>query len=124
MKIALAIFLVAHGLPHIVGFIVYWQISDFEEMTYKTTILNGRVDLKDIGIRFVGIVWLLLALAFIFNGIVLIMEYPFWEELAITISIISLIFCILCWPDSKIGAGVNILILILLALNKNFVFIT
>jgi len=124
MKIVLAILLVAHGFAHLVGFIVYWRISDFEEMKYKTTILNGKVDLKDIGIRIIGIFWLLLALGFIFNGIVLIMGLTFWEVQALYISIISLLFCILCWPDSKIGVGVNILILIIVVLNKNLLFIT
>ena len=109
---------------YFVGFIVYWKISDFEEMTYKTTILNGKVDLKDAGIRIVGVVWFLLAVAFVINGIVLIMGLSFWEILTIYISIISLLFCILCWPDSKIGVAVNILILIFLVLNKNFVFFT
>ena len=122
MKIALAIFLMAHGIAHMVGFIVYWQISDFEEMTYKTTILNGKVDIKDYGIRIVGIFWLLLALAFIFNGIVLIIGLSFWETLTLYISIISLIFCIICLPDSKIGVAVNIIILIFILVNINYNF--
>ena len=118
MKIALAIFFIAHGFAHVIGFIVYWKISDFEEMRYKTTILNGKVDVKDTGIRIIGTFWLLLTLAFIINGIVLIMGSSFWELLALYISVISLIFCILSWPDSKIGVGVNILILVFLYLNK------
>jgi hypothetical protein len=124
MKIALAILLIAHGFAHIVGFIVYWRISDFEEMTYKTTILNGKVNVKDTGIRIIGIVWLLLTICFIFIGIALIIGISLWEILALYISIISLLFCILCWPDSKIGVAVNILILIIIALNKYLLFIT
>ena len=124
MDIAFAILLMAHGIAHSVGFIVYWQISDFEEVTYKTTILNGKVDVKDTGIRVIGIFWLLLALAFIINGIILIMGLSYWEMMAFYISIISLVFCIVGWPDSKIGIAVNILILILLILNRNLMLIS
>ena len=123
MDIALAILLIAHGFAHTVGFVVYWQISDFEEIRYKTTILNGKIDVKDTGIRVIGIFWLLLALAFVFNGIILIIGLSFWEMLSLSISIISLVFCILCLPDTKVGIVVNIIILLFLFLNQRYLFI-
>jgi hypothetical protein len=123
MNIVLAIFLMAHGFAHSVGFVSYWRIAELEEMPYKTTILNGRVDMKDYGIRIIGIFWLFLAFAFTFNGIAVLLNLPLWKPLALYLSIISLIFCILCWPDSKIGVAVNIIILIFLALNKNLALI-
>ena len=120
MSIIFAAFLVLHGLAHIIGFIVFCRISDIEGITYKTTILNGKIDVTDSGIFVFGIIWLLLALAFIFNGIAVIMNLLFWESLAFYLSIGSFIFCMMGWPDSKIGVIVNVLILIFLFFNKRY----
>jgi hypothetical protein len=120
MKIIFAALLMLHGFAHSVGFIVFWRISEIEGMTYKTTILNGKVNVTDTGIRIVGTIWLLLSLVYIFNGIAVIINLPYWESLAIYISVASLVYCIIGWPDSKIGVIVNILILIFLFLNKRY----
>jgi len=104
----------------IIGFIVFWRISEIEGITYKTTIFNGKIDVADFGIRIIGIIWLLLSLTFIFNGITVILNLLFWESLAFYLAILSLIFCIMGWPDSKIGVFVNIIILVFLFLNRRF----
>lgn len=120
MKIIFAVFLMLHGFAHSVGFIVFWRISEFEGIEYKTTILNGKVDIADTGIRIFGIIWLLLTLVYILNGIAVIMNLPLWESMALYVSVTSLVFCIIGWPDSKIGVIVNVLILIFLFLNKRY----
>jgi hypothetical protein len=120
MKIIFAVFLMLHGFAHSVGFIVFWRISEFEGIDYKTTILNGSADIADTGIRIFGIIWLLLTLVYIFNGIAVIMDLPLWESLTMYVSAASLVFCITGWPDSKIGVIVNILILIFLFFNKRY----
>ena len=69
MHIILGIFLIAHGVAHLVGFLTYWKIASFEEMPYKTTLLSGLLDVGDVGIRIVGILWLLAGLAFAIVGV-------------------------------------------------------
>ena len=72
MHIIFGIFLIAHGVAHLVGFVTYWKIASFEEMPYKTTLLADRVDVGDVGIRIVGVLWLLIGLAFAVLGVGLI----------------------------------------------------
>ena len=77
MNIIFAAYLMIHGFAHIIGFIVFWRISEIEGITYKTTIFNGKIDVADFGIRIIGIIWLLLSLTFIFNGITVILNLLF-----------------------------------------------
>lgn len=120
MHIIFGIFLIAHGIAHLVGFVTYWKIASFEEMPYKTTLLSDRVDVGDAGIRIVGIFWLLTGLAFAVLGIGVITLQPWWYPLIIYLSIFSLLMCILGWPDARFGALINLIILAFLVLANNF----
>jgi hypothetical protein len=120
MHIIFGIFLIAHGIAHLVGFVTYWKIASFEEMPYKTTLLSDRVDVGDAGIRIVGIFWLLTGLAFAVLGIGVITLQPWWYPLIIYLSIFSLLMCILGWPDARFGTLINLIILAFLVLANNF----
>ncbi|MCJ7535665.1 MAG: hypothetical protein WA997_10245 [Anaerolineales bacterium] len=120
MNILLGLLLIAHGVAHLVGFVTYWQIASFEEMPYKTTLLAGALDIGDRGIRVVGILWLLTGLAFAVAGAGVLTSQPWWLPLTLSISIFSLLMCILGWPDSRFGVLVNIIILLFLFLGNNF----
>lgn len=120
MHIIFGIFLIAHGIAHLVGFVTYWKIASFEEMPYKTTLLSDRIDVGDAGIRIVGIFWLLTGLAFALLGIGVITLQPWWYPLTIYLSIFSLLMCILGWPDARFGALINLIILAFLVLANNF----
>ena len=112
MKIFVAIFLFAHGFAHLIGFVVPWKIAKLEEMPYKTTLMNGSLDIGDTGIRIVGIFWLIIALAFSLSSYLLITHNPIWLIFTLVITLVSFLFCILGWPDSKIGVFVNLFILL------------
>jgi hypothetical protein len=120
MHIILGLFLIAHGVAHLVGFLTYWKITSFDEMPYKTTLLSGALDVGDVGIRIVGILWLLTGLAFAVLGVGIITLQPGWFPLIIYIAILSLVMCILGWPDARYGVLVNLIILAFLFLNNNF----
>ena len=64
MRFVLAILLVAHGVAHLVGVVSSWKLAVLPELPYKTVVLSGRVDVGDAGIRVMGVLWLLAALAF------------------------------------------------------------
>ena len=119
MHIILGIFLIAHGVAHLVGFVTYWKIASFEEMPYKTTLLSGLLDVGDVGIRIVGILWLLTGLAFGVVGAGIITLQPWWFPLILYITIFSLIMCILGWPEARFGVLVNIIILAFLFFGNN-----
>ena len=55
MRFVLAAILVAHGIAHLVGLVVSWRLAVFAEMPYKTTVLAGRIDAGDMGIRVIGV---------------------------------------------------------------------
>ncbi len=114
MNILLAIFLLVHGISHLVGFVVPWKLTEIPEAPYKTTILKGTVDLGDSGIRIFGLIWLLLAFGFGTSAVLLFLESAVWLPFTALITVVSLILSVLAWPESKVGIPTNILILAVL----------
>jgi hypothetical protein len=48
MRIVLALLLLAHGVAHLPGFLVSWQLRSFPEMPYRTAFLGGSVDVGEL----------------------------------------------------------------------------
>jgi hypothetical protein len=113
MRVALAVFLLVHGFAHLVGFLGTWRLS--AQVPYKTTILGGRLDLGDRGIRVMGLLWLLAALAFGVAAAATIAHPGWWLSFALLVSLGSLLMCLTAWPEAKIGAGIDALLIPLLA---------
>lgn len=111
MKYAIAALLAGHGVAHLVGFLVSWKLMEAPEMPYRTTILQGAVDLADGGIRVYGVIWLMLALGFGASGVMLVAGLDFWQRLALALAAVSLVMCALGWPETRIGLVVNLGIL-------------
>jgi hypothetical protein len=111
MRYALALLFFVHGFAHTVGFVVPWRIATLEDMPYKTTVLNDKLNLGNWGIRLVGLLWLLAALLFFVVGALLIGRMDAWLPLALGTSLFSLTICVLGVPDSRIGLAVNLVIL-------------
>jgi hypothetical protein len=65
----LTLLLLLHGVVHLLGFVVPWQLAEPEGFPYKTTLLSGRLDVGPVGIRVVGVIWLLVALALVVAAI-------------------------------------------------------
>ncbi len=119
MRYALALLLLVHGFAHTVGFVVPWKIATLDEAPYKTTLLNGKLDVGHFGIRLIGILWLLAALAFFVAGALVIGRFEVWQPFALFVTVFSLILCVLGVPESRIGIAVNLAILAFLLLNAN-----
>lgn len=114
MNILIAFFLFIHGIAHLVGFVVPWQIVKIDEMPYSTTILNNKINIGDLGIRIYGVFWLLLSFAFFQSVYFIFSNNPVWYIFTIYVTLISIFFCILGLPDTKIGVFANFLILLVL----------
>lgn len=114
MQVILALLFAAHGFAHLVGFVVPWRIANMEEMPYKTTLLNGRLNLGDAGIRIFGLFWLLLSISFFSIAVAVLFHSIWWQSASLYVALVSLLFCLLSWPDARIGLVVNLLIIILL----------
>jgi hypothetical protein len=118
MKIALGIFLLLHGVAHLVGFVVPWRLMRNAEMPYKTTLLAGHWDVGDVGIRVNGVLWLVTALAFALAGMGVMRQAQWWETVTLSVSLASLAMCVVSWPEARIGVFVNVAILLFLLLNR------
>lgn len=114
MHFAIAALFIIHGVAHLVGFVVPWRIATLEETPYKTTVLNGKVDVGDAGIRAIGVLWLITAAAFLVCGVAVAIQTEWWHWVAIGATLISFDLTILGWPESRIGVVINVLIVLLL----------
>jgi hypothetical protein len=111
IRIIAAIFLILHGLIHLIGFLVPWGLVKIDSFKYGTTILAGKIDLGETGIRIVGLLWIVGAIGFVIAGIGLWMVLPWWFTLLMAVTLYSLVLCILGWPDSQYGFYINLIIL-------------
>lgn len=111
MKYALAFFLFAHGFAHLVGFLVSWKLKEMPEMPYKTTLFFGRLDAGETGIKVVGAMWLIAALAFAVSSVGALMQTQWLAAYTLAVSVFSAVLCIINLPDSKIGIPVNLAII-------------
>jgi hypothetical protein len=111
MRFAFALILIVHGIAHLVGFVVPWQLARLEGNPYKTTLLGGRLDVGDVGIRFSGLLWLLAGLGFIVSGAALLLLAPWWVRFTTVVAACSLVLAVANWPDSRIGIPIDLLIL-------------
>jgi hypothetical protein len=115
MRFVLAFLLFAHGVAHLVGFVSSWKLATLAEVPYKTTVFLGRVDVGDVGIRMMGVLWLLAALAFLVAAIAVATETGWAVRFTLAAVIGSLILCVVGWPDARIGVAVNVGLALLLA---------
>jgi hypothetical protein len=116
MRFVLAFFLLAHGVAHLVGFVSSWKLATLAELPYKTTVFSGRVDVGDGGIRVMGVLWLLAALAFLVAAIAVATEAGWAGRFTVAAGIASLMLCLVGWPDTRVGVAVNVGLVLLLAI--------
>ncbi len=118
MHIALAVILFGHGFAHLVGFVVPWRIATLKEMPYKTTVFSDLVNVGDLGIRVIGILWLIAALAFAVSSIGVLSRLPWWLPVTLSVAVFSFFLCIIGWPDTRFGLFINIALIAFLLVNK------
>ena len=116
MRFVLAFLLVAHGVAHLVGFVSSWKLATLAELPYKTAVFSGRVDVGDAGIRVMGVLWLLAALAFLVAAFAVATETGWAVRFTLAAVIASLLLCVVGWPDARIGVAVNVGLALLLAI--------
>ena len=119
MRYVFAVLLLIHGFAHLVGFVVPWKLGKLEEMPYKTTLLGGRWDVGDAGIRGMGVLWLLVGLALFVLGGTLALTGLLERDHLLAFSFASTVLCILGWPDSKLGLVANAVIVALYFVSRS-----
>lgn len=123
MRFVLAIVLAAHGIAHLVGFVSSWQLAVLPELPYKTTILGGSFDVGDVGVRVIGLLWLLAAVTFAVAAFAIATETRWAFRLTLFAVVASLFLCAAAWPDSRIGVAVNagLLLILIVGVRLNLV---
>ncbi|HEV7365263.1 MAG TPA: DUF6544 family protein [Gemmatimonadales bacterium] len=91
MKILFALFLIAHGLIHLMG-------------TAKA--MGGRID------RSVGLLWLLAAALLIATAISLFTWPRWWWVVGAAAVVVSQVAIVTSWPDARYGTIANVIILL------------
>jgi len=112
LRIGFAVLLLLHGIAHGVGFAGSWQLGEFREAPLDTTLLAGRVDVGVVGIRAMGILWLLTGLAFAVAALGVWRSWEWWPPFTMGVVLLSLVMCILGWPAARIGVALNVAILV------------
>jgi hypothetical protein len=106
-----ALLLGLHGLIHLLGTTVYLRLGEIQGLPYKTTLLGGRWDLGEGGIRLFGALWVLPALGFLLTAAALLVGCSSWQPLLIGVTRLSLALTMLDWRVAYAGVLVNGVIL-------------
>ena len=111
MRIVLAILMTLHAVAHLVSFIEAWRLIP-QGFPYKTTVLSGHLDLGDVGIRAVGVVWLVVAGGFLLAAIGAFAASTWWVPTALGVAVSSLLLTSTELPDARGGVAINVAIVV------------
>lgn len=121
LSIVIAILLTLHGLIHLMGAVTYMKLGTVQGLTYKTTLLGGRWDLGESGIRIYGALWAVAAIGFILASIAMLFGWSGWRPVLAGVTVFSLALTALDWKVASAGAILNIVILAWLSFFPNIV---
>jgi hypothetical protein len=106
-----AVLLALHGVIHLIGFASPWRIATLGGFAYRTTVFNGGLDIGDVGVRVIGLVWLGLTVGFLAAGYGVWRRKPWSVGLTCVLAIASLIVCIVGLPETGAGVAIDAAIL-------------
>ena len=107
MRILLAALLIGHGAAHVVGFAVPWKLVSSAEVPYRTTVLAGSLNVGPVGVRVLGVLWLVLSLGFVAAAVGLLQHTNWWDHEVLVLLVASVALCLLALPESRPGLVAN-----------------
>lgn len=116
LRVAAAAILLLHGLIHLIGVVVFLKIVEIKDLPYSTEVLGGRVDIGEVGTRILGVLWLVATIGYIIASYAVVAKLDWWQGAVVSTTCLSLVLTILGWKDTIVGTGLNVLILLILAL--------
>lgn len=99
MKILFLLFVLIHGLIHIIGFVKAFELAEIEQ-------LSGPIS------KPMGWIWLFTAMLFIVTFVLALLKKDVWPILAVMAVIVSQILIFMVWTDVKYGTIANVVILV------------
>jgi hypothetical protein len=115
LTIVAAVVLAIHGLIHLIGFVVPWQLATVDGFRFRTTLLAGLLDVGGAGARAVGALWLVCAVGFVVAAFALWRGEPWAMPLIVGLALASFVLCVLGLPESAVGVVVNVAIVTIAA---------
>lgn len=110
MKFVFSFILVMHASIHLMGFAKAFQLAEIQELTKSIS-------------KPIGILWLVVALMFVFSAVLFLTKKNWWFVIAFISVIISQILIIIFWKDAKFGTIANsIVLLVSIAAFGNYQF--
>ena len=106
MRWILASILLAHGIAHLPGFFVAWQLASFPELPFRTTIF-GTVDIGLAGTRLVGSAWLLSSIVFVLLAAAIALHFDLPSAVLPLALGGSAVLCLSAWPKASFGFVAN-----------------
>jgi hypothetical protein len=119
MRWILAFMLLAHGVAHLPGFFVSWQLASFPELPFRTTIF-GTVEIGVIGTRLVGVAWLMSSLVFAALAAAIALRLALPSALLPLALGASAVLCLSAWPKASYGFITNAAIAALLVAGERY----
>lgn len=107
VRTGFALFLIAHGIAHFVGFGHAWRMLSPDPFPYRTTLAGARLDVGDAGMRVLGVLWLVVGASFIAVSGAALLRVNWWMAAAAVVAFASLILCVLEWPEASVGLALN-----------------
>ena len=106
-----------HGVIHLMGFTSYLKLANVEGLPYKTTVLNGLLDLGPTGTSLFGLAWGAAAVGFVLAALAFLFGWPWWRAALIAATLLSLFVTILDVGPANAGILVNLALLAWLLLS-------
>ena len=105
----LGVFLALHGFAHLVGTSASFdRAADGDSAQY----LAGAWTLSDPALlRLAGLVWALVAAAFLYAGAVAWLRRPEWPRVLAVVSVVSLALCVIALWASVVGVVIDVALL-------------
>ncbi len=108
MKIALSLFIILHGLIHLLGFTKAFNLASVNQLTQNVSKTNG-------------VLWLVAAILFVTTAILFFLEKERWWILSVFAIPISQYLIIKSWQDAKMGTIANVIILIVIMIGYKII---
>jgi hypothetical protein len=83
------------------------------DLPYRTTIFGGTVDIGDIGVRAVGVLWLLTGTAFVALAIAIGAGVSWWFSAVLLSTAASATVCLVEWPQARAGLWANAVVAVI-----------
>ena len=111
MRLAIAVLVFVHAIAHLLQFADAFRLIPAGGIPSRTTLLDGRLDVGNGGIRLMGMLWLTLAIAFTAVTAGMALGTTWWVKVAGVGAMISLVMTFLEAPRAQIGLWTNVVIL-------------